>query len=42
LNHLFQHSTTGSPSEYGAIEETFAPETLELMTMWVMKHSAMK
>ena len=25
LNHLFQHAETGSPLEYGAIEETFAP-----------------
>jgi pimeloyl-ACP methyl ester carboxylesterase len=40
LNHLFQHSSTGSPSEYGTIEETFAPEALELMSMWVVKHSA--
>jgi uncharacterized protein len=39
LNHLFQHTATGSPSEYGAIEETFSPEALELMTTWVMKHS---
>jgi pimeloyl-ACP methyl ester carboxylesterase len=39
LNHLFQHSVTGSPSEYGTIEETFAPEALELMSMWVVKHS---
>ena len=39
LNHLFQHSATGSPSEYGTIEETFSPEALELMTTWVLKHS---
>ncbi len=26
LNHLFQHCKTGAPSEYGAIEETFAPK----------------
>ncbi len=41
LNHLFQHSTTGSPSEYGTIEETFSPEALELMTTWALKHSSM-
>lgn len=35
LNHLFQHSTVGSPSEYGSIEETFAPEALKLMTEWI-------
>jgi hypothetical protein len=41
LNHLFQHSATGAPSEYVSIEETFAPEVLELMTNWIRKHSAM-
>lgn len=28
LNHLMQHAATGSPDEYGDIEETFAPEVL--------------
>lgn len=28
LNHLMQHSATGDVSEYGQIEETFAPEAL--------------
>jgi uncharacterized protein len=41
LNHLFQHSATGVPSEYGNITETFSPEVLELMTNWVRKHSGM-
>ena len=41
LNHLFQHSVTGAPSEYGSIEETFAPEVLELMTNWIRKHSGL-
>jgi len=41
LNHLFQHSATGSPSEYGSIEETFSPEALDLMTTWILKHSSM-
>jgi pimeloyl-ACP methyl ester carboxylesterase len=41
LNHLFQHSATGSPSEYETIEETFSPEALEIMTTWVLKHSSM-
>ena len=31
LNHLFQHSKTGIISEYGQIEETFAPEALEVV-----------
>lgn len=37
LNHLFQHSETGRSSEYGELEETFAPEALELMTNWIRK-----
>lgn len=37
LNHLFQHSETGKASEYGSLEETFAPEALELMTEWITK-----
>ncbi|MCU0379095.1 MAG: alpha/beta hydrolase, partial [Bacteroidales bacterium] len=36
-NHLFQHCTTGAPSEYITIEETFSPEALELMTEWIKK-----
>lgn len=35
LNHLFQHATTGSPSEYGRIEETFAPEALTMISSWI-------
>ncbi len=35
LNHLFQHSETGAMSEYGMIEETFAPEALELIGDWI-------
>ncbi len=35
LNHLFQHATTGSPAEYMTIEETFAPEVLDLITKWI-------
>lgn len=36
LNHLFQHAGTGSPSEYVQIEETFAPEALQLMGEWIL------
>ena len=36
LNHLFQHCDTGSPSEYGEIEETFSIEVLEKMTKWIL------
>jgi hypothetical protein len=35
LNHLFQHCETGSPSEYGDIEETMSPEVLEIMKNWI-------
>lgn len=35
LNHLFQHCTTGAPAEYSQIEETFAPEALDAMTVWI-------
>jgi pimeloyl-ACP methyl ester carboxylesterase len=35
LNHLFQTCKTGMLSEYGLIEETFAPEALKLITDWV-------
>ncbi len=37
LNHLFQHSETGSTSEYGNLTETFSPEALELMGSWIAK-----
>jgi hypothetical protein len=39
LNHLFQTSRTGSPSEYGAIEETIAPVALETMGNWIVAHT---
>jgi hypothetical protein len=35
LNHLFQHCVTGLPNEYGNIEETFDPETLEMISEWI-------
>jgi len=35
LNHLFQHCTTGALSEYRRIEETFAPEALEMIVRWL-------
>lgn len=35
LNHLFQHCKTGLPSEYGAIEETFSPEALKIISDWI-------
>jgi len=36
LNHLFQHCTTGLPSEYGNIEETFSPEALKIISAWIL------
>ena len=37
LNHLFQTCKTGAVSEYGEIEETFAPEALDIILQWVKK-----
>ena len=37
LNHLFQKSNTGAPSEYTSIEETINPEALKLMSDWILK-----
>ena len=34
VNHLFQHCNTGDPSEYKDIEETFAPEVLDIIITW--------
>ncbi len=39
LNHLFQHSTTGSPAEYRKIEETFAPEALTIIGDWIAERA---
>ena len=39
LNHLFQTATTGSPAEYGKIEETIAPAALELIGNWLMNQT---
>ena len=35
LNHLFQTAKTGSPSEYGRIEETMAPVVLSTVENWI-------
>jgi uncharacterized protein len=35
LNHLFQTAQTGSPSEYGLIEESFAPLALRIVSDWI-------
>lgn len=35
LNHLFQTAKTGSPAEYGQLEETFAPAALQVVGDWM-------
>ena len=35
LNHFFQTAKTGSPLEYGEIEETISPKVLELIYNWI-------
>ncbi|MFN3326159.1 MAG: alpha/beta hydrolase family protein [Bryobacteraceae bacterium] len=35
LNHMFQHADKGLPSEYGSIEETFAPAALNAILDWL-------
>ena len=39
LNHLFQTSQTGSPTEYSAIEETVAPLALQTIGDWIVAHT---
>lgn len=39
LNHLFQTCKTGAVTEYGAIEETFAPLALETIAKWIQKRT---
>jgi dienelactone hydrolase len=35
LNHLYQHAATGVIDEYGTIEETFDPATLDTLAAWL-------
>ena len=37
VNHLFQHCNTGNSTEYKDIEETIAPEVLEIIATWLKK-----
>ncbi|WBO84586.1 alpha/beta hydrolase family protein [Hymenobacter yonginensis] len=39
LNHLFQTATTGLPSEYGQISETFSPSALQIIGNWLAAHA---
>lgn len=40
LNHLFQTATNGSPSEYSTIDETIAPQVLDLIASWINQRFA--
>ena len=42
LNHLFQHTETGSPQEYGTIDETFAPEAIKEIGVFIRSVNRMK
>lgn len=42
LNHLFQTAQTGLVNEYGQIEETMAPQVLELIAGWILQRMAGK
>lgn len=39
LNHLFQTATTGLPSEYGQLSETFSPSALQIIGNWLAAHT---
>jgi len=39
LNHLFQTTKTGAPSEYAEIEETLAPVALQTIADWIVAHT---
>jgi len=39
VNHLYQTANTGSEYEYVQIEETFSPEVLKLLSVWILKES---
>jgi fermentation-respiration switch protein FrsA (DUF1100 family) len=39
LNHLFQTARTGLVTEYASIEETFAPAALNLISLWIQRHT---
>jgi uncharacterized protein len=37
LNHLFQECQTGLPAEYARIEQTFSPDALNTITLWIQE-----
>ena len=40
LNHLFQTSKTGHPSEYAEIDETMAPAVLKTVSDWILRQTS--
>jgi pimeloyl-ACP methyl ester carboxylesterase len=36
LNHLFQKSKTGNPSEYAELKEPFSPKALKIISKWIL------
>lgn len=36
INHLMQTAKTGLPTEYSALEETFSPGILEMISEWIL------
>jgi fermentation-respiration switch protein FrsA (DUF1100 family) len=40
LNHLFQTANTGSPREYGEIQETISPVALKMIGDWLSAQAA--
>ena len=40
LNHLFQTSMTGLPSEYEKIEETMSPEVMRTISEWILSRTS--
>lgn len=41
LNHLFQFSKSGMPSEYAMIEQTMDPAVLEFMVKWIKEQTTL-
>lgn len=37
LNHLFQTTETGNPSEYGSLPETFNVQVMETIATWILE-----
>jgi len=42
LNHLFQTASTGSPMEYGTIEETMSPVAMKTVSDWILARTSTK